>query len=212
MITNHTNLLNYLIERYSLKSYLEIGINNPDNNYNRINLPYTSKVGVDPCLPLLKENLVPVESDVFFAAQHDTFDLVFVDGLHHSDQVKRDFENTIRYLNDGGYVVLHDTCPDGEEFTTVPRATKKWYGDVYKFAMTLHKYGLQYFTLDIDCGMTVICKQPIRWNGDEYINMPTHVSCEWLNYVAYKKQLLRIIDVNDIEKYLPDAQPIPVKN
>ena len=47
-INHHTQLLNYLIERYGLKSYLEIGLQNPANNFDKINA--NVKVGVDPNL------------------------------------------------------------------------------------------------------------------------------------------------------------------
>ena len=136
MITHHTQLLNYLIERYGLKSYLEIGVQNPANNFDKINCPY--KEGVDPEIKR-RGDLFDMTSDKYFEMipEYRFFDLIFIDGLHHADQVKRDFENSLRCLNDNGFIVIHDTLPDEEQYTTVPRQTKKWFGDVYKFAMTL---------------------------------------------------------------------------
>ena len=45
-ITHHTQLLNVLIKKHNLKSYLEIGVQNPANNFDKIECD--SKVGVDP--------------------------------------------------------------------------------------------------------------------------------------------------------------------
>lgn len=54
-INHHTQLLNYLIERYGLKSYLEIGLQNPANNFDKINA--WLKIGVDPiCLNRIGTN------------------------------------------------------------------------------------------------------------------------------------------------------------
>ncbi len=95
MITNHTQLLNALIEKYNLKSYLEIGVQNKANNYNKIICPV--KVGVDPAVN--DSEIRGMTSDEYFEAIKNNnpapvFDLIFLDGLHHADQVKRDFENS----------------------------------------------------------------------------------------------------------------------
>jgi len=160
-INHHTQLLNYLINKHGLQSYLEIGVNNPMNNYHKIRLPVENKVGVDPCLTL-KDNLLPITSDIFFARQTDKFDLIFIDGLHYADQVKKDFENSLACLNDGGYILIHDTLPPSEETTCVPRGTQKqWWGDVYLFAMRLCEYdGIGFITFDFDCGCTLVWKEP----------------------------------------------------
>ena len=52
----------------------------------------------------LDENILTKCEDARYYLNHcdEKFDLIFIDGLHHADQVKRDFENSLRCLNDNG--------------------------------------------------------------------------------------------------------------
>lgn len=167
MITNHTQLLNSLIEKYKLKSYLEIGVQNPANNFDKVKC--SRKVGVDPEFISwgagnmgLSIKLHQSTSDEFFVSNTEIFDLIFIDGLHHADQVKRDFENSLRCLSDNGFIVIHDVLPENEPGTKVPRETKQWWGDVYKWAMRIREYnGIEFITYNIDNGCMVVKRQPI---------------------------------------------------
>jgi hypothetical protein len=152
-----TDLLNFLAQRYNLKRYLEIGVQNPANNFNKIWCPY--KLSVDPD-PEAGASFVMTSDDFFRHSSSKTtegevvFDLVFIDGLHHADQVRRDFFHSTKILSRNGFIVLHDCNPDMEEHTHVPRDSKIWFGDVYKFAAQFS--GNPYFkTVDIDCGCGV---------------------------------------------------------
>ena len=49
-----------------------------------------------------------ISSDVFFEKNNKFFDLIYVDGDHQTDQVKKDINNAWRNLNDGGYLILDD--------------------------------------------------------------------------------------------------------
>lgn len=173
MITHHTQLLQALIDKYGLRSYLEIGVQNPANNFDKVKCDL--KIGVDPCIGEYKGYrwggtnqfwaLFPDESDVWFKKnlQHTeptTFELIFIDGLHHADQVKRDFENSLRCLSDNGFIVIHDVLPENEAGTIVPRQTKVWWGDVYKWAMNIRNYdGIKFITYNIDNGCMVVRKK-----------------------------------------------------
>lgn len=195
---NHTKIINLLIHKYWFKSYLEIGVQTAEQNYDRIDLDSDSKVGVDPCL-IMKDNLLSVTSDVFFAHQTDKFDIIFLDGLHHSDQVERDFNNSIRCLNDNGVVLIHDTCPDEEQYTTVPRQTKRWYGNVFSFALNLGRYtGINFLTLDIDCGITIVWK-----TGAASPPLLPAYQFSWAQYLEMKVQLLNVVPLDGFEKLLP---------
>lgn len=157
MITTHTQLLNAFISKYNLKSYLEIGVQNPANNFDLIQC--NDKVGVDPETCNSRFVVQKTSDDWFSGITQSTFDLIFIDGLHHADQVKRDFENSLRCLNDNGFIVIHDVLPENEEGTKVPRETKQWWGDVYKWAMTIREYdGIGYKTFNIDNGCMLIWK------------------------------------------------------
>jgi hypothetical protein len=150
-----TDILNLLAEDFSLNNYLEIGVQDKTNNFNKIEC--VKKTCVDPDPVAMADHIET--SDSFFKHNINKFDLIFIDGLHHAEQVKRDFENALECLSAGGFIMLHDTCPHEEQFTKVPRATKLWYGDVYRFAMVLWKYReIEFMTLNADYGCTVIWK------------------------------------------------------
>lgn len=215
MITHHTQLLNYLIARYGLKSYCELGVQNPKNNFDKIIAE--NRVGVDPCLTSTMFNKVKdgqpwymventsyhvgMTSDDYFASDLGKwkFDICFIDGLHHADQVKKDFENSLRCLNDGGFIVLHDTLPQEEVTTCVPRGSQKvWHGDVYKFAMQLSTYDeIDFITLNSDCGCTIVWKEP------RYSRTRHACKVDWDYYLKNRKEVLNIIEPMQIETKLP---------
>ena len=137
-------------------------------------------------------------SDEYFAAIENnnpppSFDLIFIDGLHHADQVKRDFENSLKYLSDTGYIVIHDVLPENEAGTIVPRETKQWWGDVYKWAMCIKNYdGIRYVTFSIDNGCMLVWKD----NNAKAVNVP--ISPTWLLYKSIGKVLLNVTDAVEI--------------
>lgn len=194
MITTHTQLLNALIEKYNLKSYLEIGVQNTANNFDKIKLPVGMKVGVDPDVKDC-DSVYEGTSDEYFNGYPDrVYDLIFIDGLHHADQVKRDFENSLRCLSDNGFIVIHDVLPDNEEGTKVPRETKVWWGDVYKFAMTLDEWhGITYKTFNIDNGCMLVQKISTECYGPE-----DDIECDWYSYVKNGKELMNVTSTVEI--------------
>ncbi len=102
-------------------------------------------------------------SDQFFArlVPDRLFDVVFVDGLHHADQVLRDVENALKHLAPGGAVVLHDCNPQSEAAQRVPRATGVWNGDCWKAVVALRRRAdLDVFTIDTDEGVGIVTKRP----------------------------------------------------
>ena len=192
-INYHTALLNYLVDRHGLKSYLEIGVQNPANNFDKVKAQ--AKVGVDP---EVKDDIRVYEgtSDDYFIGygqEEDkrTYDLIFIDGDHTKEQVKRDFENSLRCLNQNGFIVIHDTLPLNEQGTRVPRETKQWWGDVYKFAFELNLYpGIDFCTYDFDNGCTVV------WKTDKDLSIMQLPEVDYEFYLN-NKHLLRIRDCVD---------------
>lgn len=208
MITNHTQLLQALIDKHGLKSYLEIGVQNPANNFDKIKCE--RKIGVDPdmSLPDVREGprIVRLESDEFFRSfnkvndsggeiesnLYNHFDIVFLDGLHTAEQVKRDFENSLRCLSDNGFIVIHDVLPKFEETTKVPRQTRCWHGTVYQFCLIIKETydGISFKTYDIDEGCMVIHKSISKRNTDYAL----FGEVDWTDYLKYKNILLNVLD------------------
>lgn len=116
---NRTEILNYLISVLDRDTvYLEIGVRNPEDNFNKINA--TKKFSVDPGIEY-RENPVDFKmtSDAFFSSLSKgelleptiKFDVIFIDGLHLAEQVDRDIENAMKFIKEDGFVVLHDCNP-----------------------------------------------------------------------------------------------------
>jgi SAM-dependent methyltransferase len=133
-----TKYINELIESNGFISYLEIGLGD-GRNFRNVKCDY--KIGIDPEF----ENSKPIDKDgnchdifgfssddYFNLKSDDTFDLIFIDGLHHSDQVEKDIVNAWKNLNKGGIILIHDILPHDEAMTIVPRQQRIWTGDVFK--------------------------------------------------------------------------------
>lgn len=125
-----TQTINELIESKGYSSYLEIGLGT-GSNFNAIELD--NKYGVDPKMPIPTSGLTyEMYSDEFFFENDLYFDIIFIDGLHHADQVERDIVNAWNCLNKGGMILIHDVKPPSYEATIVPRKQNQWTGDVFK--------------------------------------------------------------------------------
>ncbi len=179
-----TQLLNHLIDKHKLKTYLEIGVQNPAQNFSKIRLPIKSKVGVDPAVNA--PQIAKCTSDFFFTKNRLKFDLIFIDGLHHADQVERDFNNSLACLNDNGFIVIHDCLPLEEIHANVPRESKLWNGDVYKFIFKLNNYScIDFVTYNFDHGCCVV------WKDMQKTSAIINKKVDWEFYLN-NKHLLRI--------------------
>lgn len=183
-LRDHTSLLNYIAEKINAQSYLEVGTFNIDHNFNKIRVD--KKVCVDPD-PNAKATVLAT-SDEYFNLFADKYDLVLIDGLHHSDQVKNDVLNAWEVLNQGGVILMHDTNPHSESITHVPRSTREWCGDCYKVACVIDQ--VEKFTVDIDYGCTIL-----RKNSDApFIEV---YSMDWGYFNMNRKRLLNLVSVEE---------------
>jgi hypothetical protein len=122
--------------------YLEIGV--ATGSTLVLAQPPTITIGIDPNMNLEKQvrttsYLFPLLSDDFFEEGHAAhilgarrIDFAFIDGLHHFDQVLRDFANVERWSTPETVVVFHDTVPVDERSQERDRSTSFWTGDVWK--------------------------------------------------------------------------------
>ena len=66
-------------------------------------------------------------SDAFFAVYDGRPpNVIFIDGDHRYEQVARDFENSLRLLEHGGIIFLHDTWPCDHNDTVLDRCGAVW--------------------------------------------------------------------------------------
>jgi hypothetical protein len=152
-----TDIINHLIKKNDYKRYLEIGVRNPDENLNKIIVEH--KDGVDPA----GNCNYPIPSDDFFNQLDGDvkYDIIFIDGLHLDYQVERDITNSLKHLNEGGTIVMHDCSPIKEEHQVEEYVVgKTWNGTTWKayvkFRMT--DENLSMYVVDTDHGVGVITK------------------------------------------------------
>jgi hypothetical protein len=191
----HTPLIQYAIDKVKATSYLEIGINNPAKNFDLIKCKF--KIGVDPN-PLSRASFTGT-SDEFFRVNDNYFDVIFIDGLHHSMQVNTDFFNSTMCLSEGGIIIIHDTDPQEERFSAYPRKERgRWNGDVYKFITRLPVYdGWSWMTPDNDPnGLTFVKRSDRVGEEAKYLN------CDWQTFRKNRKEILNLCTWEQLKQWL----------
>ena len=156
----------------NVQTYLEIGVERGET-FTRLGFPY--KTGVDPLFAFNNwahpGTWHEITSDRFFEGEvgiEDSFDFIFIDGLHHFDQVYRDFTNALEHSHDDSIIIIDDVYPC-DEFSTMRDqeecceargdGTRAWNGDVYKAIILLRLFHpkINYATvMDLKVPQTVI--------------------------------------------------------
>lgn len=196
----HVQLLNNLISRYHYKSYLEIGCEN-DVCFNQIKIE--KKFGCDPA----SGGTHRMTSDEFFEKNNMTFDLIFVDGLHWSEQVIRDISNGLKFLNKNGMIVLHDCNPPNERIGNYPIKSTPWTGDCWK--AIVHCRQMPYLdcvvgNFDWGCGIIREKKNTDLLVMDKWYSKLTYEEMnknriKWLRLKSYS-EVIQWLDQGDKEK------------
>ncbi len=128
---NRSSIVNLLMSLDENENYLEIGC---ASNLLFDTVAAKRKVGVDPA----QGGTHRMTSDAFFAGNTERFDVVFIDGLHVYDQVRRDVVNALAAVRKGGWIALHDMMPRDWIEEHVPQiSTSRWTGDGWKVAFEL---------------------------------------------------------------------------
>ena len=161
-IASRTSIINHLIQKYKLSKYLEIGVRKGEN-FNKINVNF--KVGVDPNPLFENKNLFKEKSDNFFKLNKNTFDIIFIDGLHLENQVDKDIKNSLKCLSKNGFILLHDCNPPSEfhqrENYEIDGKFPAWNGTVWKSFAKLRMFdsSLSLSCINCDWGIGIIKKK-----------------------------------------------------
>lgn len=141
-------LLGALHAQFAPRTYLEIGI---DKGLS-LAQSRSKSIGIDPAFEIRAEiacevQLVKETSDDYFASPDVLsffgglpIDLAFIDGMHLSEYVLRDFINVEKHMSPAGIVVLDDMLPRNILEAARDRRTAAWTGDVYKVATILTEH------------------------------------------------------------------------
>ena len=174
--------------------YLEIGCQT-DVCFNAI--VADEKIGVDP----FSGGTIRATSDQFFASNRETFDVIFVDGLHEFHQARRDAKNALAVLNRGGFLFFHDLLPNTWEENHVPPLESGWTGDVWKIAHELaDTTGITFATILADHGVGVA-----RKDQEDYAYADRLQAMDEADFAFYlaNRSNMNLIDFNTyVERFL----------
>jgi len=120
--------------------YLEIGVEFGDTFFN-INTLY--KIGIDPDPKVEHDSIIIISADDFFISNIETFDVIFIDGMHQVEYVINDINNSILSISNNGIIFIDDVLPlTYEEQLKIPnnhcyengilKYKESWTGDVWK--------------------------------------------------------------------------------
>jgi len=185
--TLRTDIIKDLIKKHKYTSYLEIGVRK-NENFNKIECDH--KDGVDPN----GKGNYKMTSDEFFAQNKRTYDLIFIDGLHHSEQVEKDIINSLAVLNPNGVIVMHDCNPVTKEQQARPQNGQRiWCGDVWKAFVKLRtREDLLVYVVDTNNGIGIV-----RRGAQEPIEIP---ALEYEQLQLQRERLLNLVSVEQFKK------------
>jgi hypothetical protein len=205
------DIINHLIRKNGFGKYLEIGVRNPNDCFNKILCD--TKHSLDPCIEVDADVNYKLTSDTFFDLLDGgnlnlpfdyTWDVIFIDGLHISNQVDMDISNSLNHLSENGVIVLHDCNPPllshaREDFHDISTpAGGNWNGTVWK---AFYKYrstreDLEMATINTDWGVGIIKK------GSQVCCTFDNPYFEYRKFELNREYYLNLISVDEFfEKY-----------
>ncbi len=208
-----SDIINYLLNSLNRETvYLEIGVRNPEINFNKI--VADKKYSVDPGIEFAPNPVdFKLTSDEFFENlrtgnlldKNIKFDVIFVDGLHLADQVERDIHNSLDFIKDDGFIVLHDCNPPTEWHAReahryeISPAMQNWNGTTWKaFVKERKRTDIYSCCVDTDWGVGIISKK-INFGPSSTINNPYF---EFHVLAQSRKEILNLISFNDLKKLI----------
>jgi SAM-dependent methyltransferase len=188
-----TDVINLIRARHDYQSYLELGQGAKEDNFDAIGGKI--RIGVDPDRKSNANFQMPY--DDFFAQNQHTFDLIFINGLHEANQVEKALANSLKILNQGGTIVMHNLNPISPAQQTVPRPAGQddWKGDVWKAWVKLKAAhdDLRMHVINFDTGFGIITR-----GKQTKLKLPAELTYQALD--ANRKEWLNLIDVKTFLK------------
>jgi hypothetical protein len=196
-----TDIINNFIQKLGYNSYLEIGTQNPNGNFNQINIK--NKYSVEPFPPqglgVNDYSFVGTSDQYFDFISPDTkFDIVFIDGLHQYDQVLIDIQNSLDHLSDNGTIVCHDCLPTTETMQERENPGGEWTGDTWKAIakLRIETIDLDIKVVDTDYGCGIIR----RGTNIPYVTNENYKTYTFFN--SNKQELMNVISKEQLLQWI----------
>ncbi len=195
---SRVEIVQNILDLKGYSSYLEIGT---FKNELFDQVTCKKKVGVDPAFG----GNVRKTSDQFFSENKEKFDLIFIDGLHHYKQVKKDIINSLEVLNNGGIILMHDCMPKDYYYQAVPRCQYEWNGDTWKAFMEFRaKSNIDAYCCYADQGIGVLLKRQNKRKLN--INLKDFIKFNFNDYADNYKEYLNLIEYEDLIKIVKNYE------
>jgi len=181
-------IINHFTSKFEKCKYLEIG-SQFRKCFNLINAYI--KHDIEPnaeCNAVFK-----MTSDEFFdlLPSGSIYNVIFIDGLHRSEQVLNDVYNSSKCLSENGYIIIHDCLPNFEVEQLREQQSLNWLGDVWKVQTWLVENFRRVFTIsDSDRGCGII-------EGKIDFKIPLKLNFEWSDFEKNKENMLRLVTWNE---------------
>jgi hypothetical protein len=125
-------IINFFCNKFNYKSYLELGLRNADDTFNRVLCEHKQSVDINPaCRPTFCMST----DDYFSQLSEDVkFDIIFIDAYHERSFVERDFNNSMKHLANNGTIIMDDINPTHEFLLG-----QEWCGTAWEYFYELGK-------------------------------------------------------------------------
>jgi hypothetical protein len=211
-LENRIDIINFLINKYNYKSYLEIGVRFLSDCYEHIICE--EKESVDPGFEdpvnhakykmTSDDFFKKLESGILDKKPENKWDIIFIDGLHIADQVERDVINSLNHLSDQGTIIVHDCNPPTEyhaRFSYSDHRTPagdQWNGTVWKaiYKLRCTRPDLDICVINKDWGCGVIRR------GEQEICEFSNRFYDFGKLEENRKKHLNLIESSEFEKWI----------
>ena len=199
------DVINYFIKKNNYLNYLEIGVRDGDC-FSKIKISHKDAVDPMPVREGQQLTNYTISSDEFFnfIKNHDIkYDIIFVDGQHHDDQVYKDICNALNHLTPNGTIVCHDMNP--LYFVTAMKrgfeGVGQWNGDCWR-AWTKLRTENTNITMEVvntDHGVGIIRNgnQQLFEVKDKSLLNVYDGSATWELLDKHRKELLNLISIEE---------------
>ena len=192
------NIIQKIIDKQKYSNYLEIGCDN-DENFSKVIIK--NKIGVDP----LKGGTLRMTSDEFFRENKKKFDLIFLDGLHTYEQTIKDIDNSLKFINTNGVILIHDCLPKKIWNQIVPRIYGHWNGDVWKAIVHSRTYDhADTYTCIADHGLGVVFKRKNR--NPLILNLKNLKKLKFSDYYNNHNKYMNLVSHEKLEEIFETRQ------
>jgi len=194
-------IVQMIIDKLDAKRYLEVGVHSFET-FNKI--VCDEKVAVDP-LPRYdnyknrdNESVVEKTSDLFFNDEDiEKFDVIFLDGFHEANQLKRDIDSSLKNLSDEGIIVCHDCNPSGYLQQAFPPKTN---GDCWRAftAIVEKRKDLEAFVVNCDHGIGIIRRKKNSHKEIQY----SISDISFIEFETNKREILKLCKYSEFNDWI----------